>query len=779
MACIPTTTYNDFTGGGSTTQFTFTFEYIDATDVKVRTGDEPPYTDVPVSEYYIDPANPQTITFVSAPVGPFRVYRCTSDNDLDATFQAGSAVRAGDLNDNFKQLLFLNQENRSTENSNFGVTQNQLDQLETDLTTEINRVETDLTTEINRVETDLTTEINRVETDLTTEINRVETDLTTEINRVETDLTTEINSVETDLTAEINSVETDLTADINSVDADLTALETQVNNNSTNVQNELDTKIDTVNASSPLVAVKTGTDLALSIPNATSSADGAMSSQDKAKLDGLNFGSSSVPIPDLQLVTTSGSTTTNSITAGGFNTAGTVAAQAGSFVGKVTSDSTVSSDPANTLVTKAYVDAQGNSSNIVNDTTPQLGGDLDVNGNDITSASNGDVVINPNGTGNIVLDGDVGIGVQDPLTKLHIAGTTLCDVADYASNQDAAYLIAGTDGWTGATTNWNTFGFQHKLKTNSGGVPRITVDTKNGEALCVLDSKNIGIGVTAPAAKLEIGRLGADWTGAAPIAGSALFVHNGNNSASSPAYIQVSAGNASFAGIFFGDDAGSSRGGILYDNSDDSLQFNTSGAGRLNINSSGNVGIGTDNPIRPLHIEKSSGDVEILLKTTSADSCNVLFGDEGNNAAGKITYDHPSNSFRFHAAGSERVRVAANGRLGIGTDSPAATLDLNGNYTSNVTAVSALDIDCSTGNYFTKTINANSTFTFSNVPSSRAYSFTLELTHTSGTVTWPTSVKFNSDTAPTLTAGKTHLFMFVTDDGGTRFRAAALVDYVN
>ena len=51
-------------------------------------------------------------------------------------------------------------------------------------------------------------------------------------------------------------------------------------------------------------------------------------------------------------------------------------------------------------------------------------------------------------------------------------------------------------------------------------------------------------------------------------------------------------------------------------------------------------------------------------------------------------------------------------------------------FTSTVTqavqAVSALNIDCSTGNYFTKTINANSTFTVSNVPSSgTAYSFTL------------------------------------------------------
>lgn len=38
-------------------------------------------------------------------------------------------------------------------------------------------------------------------------------------------------------------------------------------------------------------------------------------------------------------------------------------------------------------------------SDLVNDTTPQLGGDLDVNGNSIVSVSNGNINITPNGTG--------------------------------------------------------------------------------------------------------------------------------------------------------------------------------------------------------------------------------------------------------------------------------------------------------------------------------------------------------------------------------------------
>jgi len=43
--------------------------------------------------------------------------------------------------------------------------------------------------------------------------------------------------------------------------------------------------------------------------------------------------------------------------------------------------------------------------NTVEDTTPQLGGNLDVNGNSIVSASNGNIAITPNGSGKVILDG--------------------------------------------------------------------------------------------------------------------------------------------------------------------------------------------------------------------------------------------------------------------------------------------------------------------------------------------------------------------------------------
>lgn len=57
-----------------------------------------------------------------------------------------------------------------------------------------------------------------------------------------------------------------------------------------------------------------------------------------------------------------------------------------------------------TLAFKTITEPTGSElENVVEDTTPQLGGDLDVNGQNITSASNGNVSIVPNGSGKVVI----------------------------------------------------------------------------------------------------------------------------------------------------------------------------------------------------------------------------------------------------------------------------------------------------------------------------------------------------------------------------------------
>ena len=158
----------------------------------------------------------------------------------------------------------------------------------------------------------------------------------------------------------------------------------------------------------------------------------------------------------------------------------------------------------------------------------------------------------------------------------------------------------------------------------------------------------------------------------------------------------------------------------------------------------------------------------IATFTTGNFTGNVSIG-------GTLTYDDVTN---IDSVGLITARNGINVIAGISTLGAGAKVV--GSYTSNITAMGANDVDCSTSNYFTKTITGATTFTFSNVPTSSAYIMTMEVTlNGSNAITWPAAVKWPADTPPTLTDGKTQLFTFITDDGGTRWRANSSVDYVN
>jgi len=75
-------------------------------------------------------------------------------------------------------------------------------------------------------------------------------------------------------------------------------------------------------------------------------------------------------------------------------------------------------------------------SNVVEDTTPQLGGSLDVNGQDIVSVSNGNITITPNGTGLVRLDGNVDI--QSGEIVLKNAGS-VSNIKFYCESSNAHY----------------------------------------------------------------------------------------------------------------------------------------------------------------------------------------------------------------------------------------------------------------------------------------------------------------------------------------------------
>ena len=82
--------------------------------------------------------------------------------------------------------------------------------------------------------------------------------------------------------------------------------------------------------------------------------------------------------------------------------------------------------------------------NVVEDTTPQLGGDLDVNSQSIISASNGNIVIAPNGTGILHVDGSA-VRLQnegsDPTGQ---SGYTTVYAKAAGSGGTGLYAVSGT-----------------------------------------------------------------------------------------------------------------------------------------------------------------------------------------------------------------------------------------------------------------------------------------------------------------------------------------------
>lgn len=166
-----------------------------------------------------------------------------------------------------------------------------------------------------------------------------------------------------------------------------------------------------------------------------------------------------------------------------------------------------------------------------------------------------------------------------------------------------------------------------------------------------------------------------------------------------------------------------------------------------------------------------------MLAGSIADSKLNTISTAGKVSGSAITSGTIGGSTAISTSGA----VATTSTLAVGQATAASNtdFDLAGTYAQTIVALGGTTIDCSIGNFFTTTINGNTTFSVSNVPSSRSYAFMLELTHASGTITWFSGVIWPGGTAPTLTTSRVHLFMFQTDNGGSTWRASSLINYAS
>ena len=93
------------------------------------------------------------------------------------------------------------------------------------------------------------------------------------------------------------------------------------------------------------------------------------------------------------------------------------------------------------------ISSAGGLTSVAADTTPQLGGDLDINGQDIVSTSNGNIDILPNGSGKVIMDGNGssgGVLISDGAIEIRSGTGSVSEIKFYCevSNAHAQTLKA-------------------------------------------------------------------------------------------------------------------------------------------------------------------------------------------------------------------------------------------------------------------------------------------------------------------------------------------------
>ena len=95
----------------------------------------------------------------------------------------------------------------------------------------------------------------------------------------------------------------------------------------------------------------------------------------------------------------------------------------------------------------------------------------------------------------------------------------------------------------------------------------------------------------------------------------------------------------------------------------------TGGSEALRINSSQQVGIGTNSPSGLVDIRSSSSRIYLIANDNAAGDSSIYFGRQNDTATGGIRYEHSNNSLKILGYNnSERIRITSGGDVGIGTE---------------------------------------------------------------------------------------------------------------
>ena len=258
----------------------------------------------------------------------------------------------------------------------------------------------------------------------------------------------------------------------------------------------------------------------------------------------------------------------------------------------------------------------------------------------------------------------VGIGTTTPDTNLEVVGNV--HISGNGSNRldlDSNVRISGqyyTNGGTEYTylTMYNGSDASINIGTKHS-LGYISFESGNGayiERMRITNTGNVGIGTTSPAYKLDVS---GDLRSTGNIRSNNGTVDNILSWTSEPAGVVGTISN---------------HPETFWTNSTERMRLTTGGQLIVGGTTVGYAGT----KLQVGNTSDSQNGLNILTSTTGYGY--ILFGDgaAADTYVGQIWYYHGNNHMGFQTNGSEKVRILANGNVGIGTTSPSYKLDVNG-----------------------------------------------------------------------------------------------------